>query len=211
VALPAPLFAHGSRLGEEDECPCRTVDRLRAPPPPSPNDMLTVMMATHNGARTLPLVLEAYVVLEPPEGGWSVVIVDNGSTDATKDIINAFARRLPLTYVYEPRPGKNQALNAALPAAIGDLIVFTDDDAVPRPDWLRRLRATADTQTDFHMFGGRIVPRWRAARAVDSSSRAPVGRLRDQPPSPTRSSRPAVGVRRQHGREEGDLRSRIPL
>jgi GT2 family glycosyltransferase len=62
--------------------------------------------------------------------------------------------------VYEPTPGKNQALNAALPAAIGDLVVFTDDDAVPRPDWLRRFRATADTQTDFHMFGGRIVPRW---------------------------------------------------
>jgi glycosyltransferase involved in cell wall biosynthesis len=122
--------------------------------------MLTVMMATHNGAGTLPLVLEAYVGLEPPAGGWSVVIADNGSTDATKDLIHAFAGRLPLTYVYEPTPGKNQALNAALPAAIGDLVVFTDDDAVPRPDWLRRFRATADTQTDFHMFGGRIVPRW---------------------------------------------------
>jgi L-malate glycosyltransferase len=124
------------------------------------SELLTVMMATRNGARTLPVVLDAYVKLRPPEGGCSIVIADNGSTDGTKDIIHAFAQWLPLTYVYEPTPGKNRALNAALSAAAGDLIVFTDDDAVPRADWLQQLRAAADKYVDFHMFGGRIVPRW---------------------------------------------------
>jgi L-malate glycosyltransferase len=124
--------------------------------------MLTVMMATYNGASTLPLVLEAYLGIEAPAGGWRVVIADNGSTDGTKDVIQAFARWLPVTYVYEPTPGKNQALNAALPAALGDLIVFTDDDAVPCPDWLQQFRVTADTRPDFDMFGGRVVPRWPA-------------------------------------------------
>jgi glycosyltransferase involved in cell wall biosynthesis len=124
--------------------------------------MLTVMMATYNGASTLPLVLEAYLGLEAPAGGWRVVIADNGSTDGTKDVIQAFAARLPITYVYEPTPGKNQALNAALPAALGDLIVFTDDDAVPRSDWLQQFRVAADTHPDFDMFGGSVVPRWLA-------------------------------------------------
>jgi L-malate glycosyltransferase len=124
------------------------------------SEMLTVMMATRNGARTLPVVLNAYVKLRAPEGGWSIVISDNGSTDGTKDIIHDFARRLPLTYVYEPTPGKNQALNTALSAAAGDLIVFTDDDAVPRADWLQQFRAAADTHVEFQMFGGRILPCW---------------------------------------------------
>jgi L-malate glycosyltransferase len=124
--------------------------------------MLTVMMATRNGASTLPIVFDAYVELHAPQGGWSIVVADNGSTDETKDIINAYAGRLPLSYVYEPAPGKNQALNTALPAAAGDLVVFTDDDIVPRADWLQQFRAAADTHVDFDMFGGRIQPRWPA-------------------------------------------------
>jgi glycosyltransferase involved in cell wall biosynthesis len=122
--------------------------------------MLTVIMATHNGASTLPLVLQAYATLRVPQGGWHVVIADNGSLDATREIIHTFSKQLPLTYVYEPTVGKNHALNAALRAATGDLIIFTDDDAVPRPDWLQQLRIAADTHTEFHMFGGRVVPRW---------------------------------------------------
>jgi glycosyltransferase involved in cell wall biosynthesis len=122
--------------------------------------MLTVMMATHNGIGTLPQVLEAYTALEAPEGGWSVVVADNASTDGTKDVVQGFIGRLPLTYVYEAQLGKNYALNAALPAAHGDLIVFTDDDAVPRPDWLRQFRAAADQHDEFDIFGGTIVPRW---------------------------------------------------
>ena len=76
--------------------------------------MLTVLIATHNGADTLPVVLEAYTKLKAPDGDWKLVIVDNGSTDSTNETIRAFTRRLPLTYVFEPRRGKNRALNTGL-------------------------------------------------------------------------------------------------
>jgi glycosyltransferase involved in cell wall biosynthesis len=84
--------------------------------------MLTVLMATYNGAMTLPYVLKKYTQLEPPAGGWKVIIVDNGSADQTKEIIATFSRRLPLTYLYEPKQGKNVALNKALPSVSGDLV-----------------------------------------------------------------------------------------
>ena len=45
--------------------------------------MLTVLIATRNGAATLPRVLASYTQLEPPTGGWKLVVVDNGSTDGT--------------------------------------------------------------------------------------------------------------------------------
>jgi glycosyltransferase involved in cell wall biosynthesis len=122
--------------------------------------MLTVLMATYNGVRTLPTVLDAYRALEPPPGGWKLVIVDNGSTDSTQEVIASFAEKLPLTYVFEPQKGKNAALNTGLSHIEGDLIVLTDDDAVPRPDWLVQLRIAADSQPSFSIFAGVVLPRW---------------------------------------------------
>jgi glycosyltransferase involved in cell wall biosynthesis len=122
--------------------------------------MLTILMATYNGADTLPAVLQAYGALHAPEGGWQLVIVDNGSTDETKDILTTFRTRLPLTYVCEPKRGKNAALNTGLAKVAGNLVVFTDDDAIPCRDWLVHLRNAADTHPSFALLGGPIVPRW---------------------------------------------------
>ena len=104
--------------------------------------MITVLIATHNGAETLPAVLNSYCKLEPPNGGWELIIVDNGSTDSTKEIVHAFQSRLPLTYVFEPRLGKAVAQNNGLSRINGDLLVMTDDDALPRPDWLVQIALT---------------------------------------------------------------------
>jgi glycosyltransferase involved in cell wall biosynthesis len=122
--------------------------------------MLTVLMATYNGARTLPDVLTAYCHLESPEEGWKLVIIDNGSTDQTKEIISSFSQRLPLTYRHESRRGKSVALNTGLSSVSGDLVVFTDDDVLPQPNWLRQICSTADSQLSFSIFGGPILPKW---------------------------------------------------
>ena len=124
--------------------------------------MLTVMLATRNRAPILEKVLQAYCVLEAPASGWKLVVVDNGSTDGTARVIDAFVSRLPLHRVFEPEPGKNRALNAGLALAEGDLIVFTDDDVFPQPDWLAAMRRSADSQPSYAMFAGAILPRWES-------------------------------------------------
>jgi glycosyltransferase involved in cell wall biosynthesis len=125
--------------------------------------MLTVLLATRNGATTLPSVLDAFGKLETPRSGWKIVIVDNGSTDTTRQVIAGFEDRLPLTYVFEPAIGKNTALNTGLAYVSGDLVVLTDDDALPRPDWIVRLRAAADLNPTFSIFGGAVLPRWETS------------------------------------------------
>ena len=122
--------------------------------------MLTVLLATYNGERTLPIVLEAYRHLDTPEGGWKLVIVDNGSTDGTPQILERFLALLPMTRLHVAEAGKNRALNAGLAVREGDVIVLTDDDAVPAPGWLQSLRRAADLNPAFDIFGGAIVPRW---------------------------------------------------
>lgn len=124
--------------------------------------MLTMLLATRNRSSILREVLESYCRLQQPSGGWKLVVIDNGSTDDTAQIVSSFAGRLPVQYVFEEKAGKNNALNTGLELLEGDLAVFTDDDAFPHPDWLVALRNAADTQLAYSMFGGAIVPRWEA-------------------------------------------------
>lgn len=124
--------------------------------------MLTVILATHNGAGTLPVMLDSLTRLEAPRGGWKLVAVDNGSTDATPEILEQFDDRLPLHILRHPELGKSRALNRGLAEIEGELAVFTDDDVVVRPDWLKRYRWLAKRAPGFFVFGGRIKPRWPA-------------------------------------------------
>ena len=122
--------------------------------------MLTVLLASHNGGHTLPRTLAAFRALRPPAGGWRLVVVDNASSDDTRSIIGSFMGSLPISYLHEARLGKNAALNTGLAHVSGDLVVLTDDDVVPRADWLAELRALADAEPDFTVFGGAILPEW---------------------------------------------------
>lgn len=122
--------------------------------------MLTVIFATRNRAGLLQQVLESYRNLKPPSGGWKIVVVDNGSTDETSQVLASLSQSLPLQFLTEPKPGKNVALNSGLALLEGDLTVLTDDDAFPHPDWLTQLRTSADAQPSYSMFGGAIVARW---------------------------------------------------
>jgi glycosyltransferase involved in cell wall biosynthesis len=122
--------------------------------------MITVLFATYNGGKTLPTVLDAYRKLDLPDEEWKLVIVDNGSTDNTQEIVKAFLPLLPVTLLFEPRTGKNAALNTGLSQIAGDLLVLTDDDVLPNPNWLKEFRSAADTQPTYSIFGGPILPEW---------------------------------------------------
>lgn len=125
--------------------------------------MLTVVMTTRNGGHTLPIVLDAFTRLEPPLGGYRLVVVDGGSSDGSEVIIRAFANRLPITLLHGSGVGKAAAVNRGIAAADGDLVVFIDDDVVPSPDWLRALRGAASRYSDYALFGGAVAPNWPAA------------------------------------------------
>jgi hypothetical protein len=117
-------------------------------------------MTTRNRAGILEGVLDSYTRLTAPPEGWQVVIVDNGSTDSTPEVVRRFAGRLPVTYVLEPQAGKSRAVNAGLRRVAGDLILFTDDDILPCPDWLTQYATAAASQPDYDVFGGPELLKW---------------------------------------------------
>ena len=95
-----------------------------------PQDVsVSVIVCTYNRCGTLAATLESAAALRIPAGvSWELLVVDNNSTDGTREVVLGFAGRLPVRYLYEPRQGKTLALNRALAEAQGDLLLFTDDD-----------------------------------------------------------------------------------
>lgn len=124
-----------------------------------PERGITVLFATHDGARTLPSMMAALERLRPPRRPWRIVAVDNASTDTSGEILRQAARRLPLTVLHCQTPGKMPALIQGAAAATGDLVVITDDDVEPCPDWLVAYEAAADRHRDAGLFGGPIAPK----------------------------------------------------
>ena len=97
---------------------------------------------------------------------WEVILVDNAGNDETARISASFSASLPLKYLEETAPGKNNALNTALNHASGDLFIFTDDDIIPDPAWAKSLVDAADRWQDSDLFGGRILPKYPAGITV---------------------------------------------
>ena len=116
---------------------------------------LSVILSTRNNAPALGRLLQALAQCDAPDS-WECLIVDNGSTDATRQTIEHCMDKLPLHYLYQPLPGKSISLNLALREAQGEVILFTDDDVIPEPGWLlAHIRAMRDNP-EVRLLGGRI-------------------------------------------------------
>lgn len=123
-------------------------------------EMTSVVFATRDGARTLRPMLEALCGLDTPPSAYEIIAVDNGSRDDTVDVLESYTSRLPIRVLSCPSPGKNAALNLGVGQATGDLVVLTDDDVLPAPDWLSAFRDLSAAHPGVSVFGGRIVPEW---------------------------------------------------
>lgn len=73
-----------------------------------------------------------------PKEHFEVIIVDDGSTDATQQTVERFAMQssLALTYIYQPNKGVGIARNLGVHHAQGDILAFTDADCTCDTDWI---------------------------------------------------------------------------
>jgi glycosyltransferase involved in cell wall biosynthesis len=124
----------------------------------------SIIIATYNRAKELEDTLRGLGRLETAST-WEVIVADNNSTDATRAVVEAAAAAfpVPLRYVFEGTQGKAAALNTAIRAAHGEILMFTDDDALVEPDWLERASAALDG-TGAAYVGGRVLPRWETSK-----------------------------------------------
>lgn len=125
------------------------------------HSLITVLLATYNGQSTLRLTLESFTKLTPPMCGWKLIVVNNRSTDATQEILEHFQSKLPLTILQQPTPGKNIALNTAIPYLEKGLIINTDDDIIAPSNWLVQFEAGAARHPSVSIFAGQVRHYWQ--------------------------------------------------
>ena len=98
---------------------------------------ISIVIATKDRAEYLDRALESFgKQIGAPS--FEVVVVDNGSTDATPHVVEhaKAAQRYEITYVYEERPNRGAARNRGIAAAQGHLVLFCDDDVYAPPGFL---------------------------------------------------------------------------
>jgi glycosyltransferase involved in cell wall biosynthesis len=127
---------------------------------------ITVLIPTYNRAEGLRETLDAMCQVERDGLVVEFVVIDNNSTDHTKDVVESFAGRLPIRYRFEPRPGKSCALNGVLDnEPLGDIVVLTDDDVSPCKYWLQAIHEACKRWPDHKVFGGKVPVLWPGGQA----------------------------------------------
>jgi len=100
---------------------------------------VTVVIAAYNEEASIATTLENKLKLEYPKGKLEIIVVSDGSTDATDTIVSGFADRGVQLLRQGPRAGKTSALNLAVPLAQGEIVVFSDANSLYAPDALRHI------------------------------------------------------------------------
>ena len=87
---------------------------------------VSVILPVFNGAPWMAAKLESILALNYPAELVEILVVSDGSTDATASIVHSFAGRAKIVFLAVPKRGKAAALNAALARAGGEILFFTD-------------------------------------------------------------------------------------
>jgi glycosyltransferase involved in cell wall biosynthesis len=121
---------------------------------------ISVVVCTRNRAHAILGCLDSIAASTSLVNGASteIVVVDNGSSDGTSEIVRRWASTasIPLALIYAPREGLAIARNVGIEAAGGQLLVFTDDDCRLSVKYFRDLIAHDAAENEPILWGGRV-------------------------------------------------------
>jgi glycosyltransferase involved in cell wall biosynthesis len=141
--------------------------------------LISVVICTRNRAEQLKRVLATAAAMEVSKAlEWEMLLVDNGSTDDTADVVSSFADRLPIRRFFEPLAGLSNARNRGVREARGAYLCWTDDDVMLDEHWLTAYASAFARHPNAAFFGGPIEPVFEGAPpAWLTDNRASLGFL----------------------------------
>ncbi len=126
---------------------------------------ITVILCTYNRSATLKNALNSVAASVVPQSvRWEVLVVDNNSTDKTREVVQSFCTKYPgkFKYLLEQQQGVSYARNAGIRESSSDVIAFMDDDVTVDPQWLWNLTKSLHGG-EWSGVGGRILPLWECS------------------------------------------------
>jgi glucosyl-dolichyl phosphate glucuronosyltransferase len=123
---------------------------------------LSLVVPTYGRSRVVMRCLES--VQQQELADFELLLVDNSPNAELRARIETFnaGARTKVSYVPEPQLGLHNARHAGARAASGDVLVFTDDDAVFTPHWLQAYAGCFDAHPEMAAAGGPVLPAWDA-------------------------------------------------
>lgn len=121
---------------------------------------LSVIIPTRNRAKYLVGALKSLTRQTHPQELFEVIVVDNGSTDNTRDVCEAFKGCINnLRYFYERTPGLHVGRHLGMREAKSEILVYADDDIEAFPTWLEAI-AESFEDPEVVLVGGKNLPKW---------------------------------------------------
>jgi glycosyltransferase involved in cell wall biosynthesis len=120
----------------------------------------SVVIPTRDRAQHLSGALESLTRQTYPRDKFEVIVVDNGSTDGTREVCTSFMNRIPqFRYLYEETAGLHAGRHRGMKTAKSDILVYADDDIEAFPMWLEGI-AEAFCDEQVVLVGGKNLPKF---------------------------------------------------
>lgn len=123
---------------------------------------ISAVIGTYNRCELLGDAIERILSQQADGLCFELIVVDNNSTDQTRQVVESFIARghSQVRYLFEGQQGVSHARNAGIAVARAPIIAFTDDDVRVAPDWLATIKHTFDQHPEVDMVGGKVLPQW---------------------------------------------------
>jgi GT2 family glycosyltransferase len=124
-----------------------------------PDTQISAIICTHNRETYLGAAIDS-LLSQDFVGDFDVVVVDNGSSDRTRSVVEQRASNPRLKYVFEPTLGLSVARNTGAKVASGEVLAYLDDDAVACQHWLQVLYCAYQNNPKLAIAGGKVSLLW---------------------------------------------------
>ena len=124
-----------------------------------PEPQISAIICTHNRDAYLGAAIDS-LLAQTFAGEFEVIVVDNASSDRTRELVEARLPHPRLRYVYEPVTGLSVARNTGAKVAQSPILAYLDDDAVATPSWLSDLHEAYQHNERLVIAGGKVTLLW---------------------------------------------------
>jgi len=122
---------------------------------------VSIVIPTYNRSALLRSTVDS-VLNQDTQTTFEVILIDNNSSDDTKDVVASLIETYPgkVRYVVERKQGNAHARNRGIEEARGAIVAFVDDDVTVDKNWLTSLKTILDARSDLSFVGGKVLPQW---------------------------------------------------
>ncbi|RCJ27023.1 glycosyltransferase [Nostoc minutum NIES-26] len=120
---------------------------------------ISAIICTHNRDAYLGAAIDS-LLAQDFAADFEVIVVDNGSSDRTREVVEQRASNTRLKYVFEPTIGLSVARNTGARIATTEILAYLDDDAVASTHWLQVLDSAFKNNSKLAIAGGKVTLLW---------------------------------------------------